>query len=45
MQGKHEESAIDLQTLLKIDPSNAAAKKELELVEKDVHEVSCLQGE
>ncbi|ELU18522.1 hypothetical protein CAPTEDRAFT_219848 [Capitella teleta] len=35
MMGKHEECAIDLQTLLKIDPSNAAAKKELSLVEKD----------
>jgi hypothetical protein len=34
MLGMLEESTIDLQTLLKIDAANAAAKKELESVEK-----------
>ena len=37
MQGRYEESLIDLQTLLKIDPENKAAKKEIVCVEKEVN--------
>ena len=29
---RYEESVVDLETLLKIDPNNSAAKKELRLV-------------
>jgi hypothetical protein len=34
MLERYEESMIDLETLLKIDPSNTAAKKELQTVMK-----------
>jgi RIO-like serine/threonine protein kinase len=34
MLERYEESMIDLETLLKIDPSNTAAKKELQAVMK-----------
>ena len=36
MLGQYEESLIDLETLLKIDPGNKSAKKEVVLVEREV---------
>ena len=42
MLQRYEESMVDLETLLKIDPSNSAAKKELQLVVKSKEDEVCL---
>jgi len=45
MQEKYEESLIDLETILKLDPNNTAAKKELQQVTQCKEEmVSCDAG-
>ena len=41
MLQRYEESMVDLETLLKIDPSNSAGKKELQLVLKSQEEEVC----
>jgi hypothetical protein len=42
MLERYEESMIDLETLLKIEPSNTPAKKELQAVVKLKEEEVCL---
>jgi len=42
MLQQYEESVVDLETLLKIDPSNSAAKKELQLVLKSKEDEVCV---
>jgi len=41
MVQRYEESMVDLETLLKIDPNNSAAKKELQLVIKSKEDEVC----
>jgi len=41
MLQRYEESMVDLETLLKIDPNNSAAKKELQLVLKSKEDEVC----
>jgi len=42
MLQRYEESMVDLETLLKLDPSNSAAKKELQLVVKSKEDEVCI---
>jgi len=42
MLQRYEESMVDLETLLKIDPNNSAAKKELQLVLKSKEDEVCI---
>jgi len=42
MLQRYEESMVDLETLLKIDPANSAAKKELQLVLKSQEDEVCI---
>jgi len=42
MLQRYEESMVDLETLLKIDPNNSAAKKELQLVLKSKEDEVCM---
>jgi len=41
MVQRYEESMVDLETLLKIDPKNSAAKKELQFVIKSKEDEVC----
>jgi len=41
MLQRYEESMVDLETLLKIDPTNSAAKKELLVVLKSKEDEVC----
>jgi len=43
MLERYEESMVDLETLLKIDPNNSAAKKELQIVLKSKEDEVCIE--
>jgi len=42
MLQRYEESMVDLDTLLKIDPTNSAAKKELQVVLQSKEDEVCI---